>query len=202
MARDNAYWRSDALGEPKELELPQGRMRYHDRGSGPAIVFVHGALVNANLWRKVVAELSADFRCVTLDLPFGSHVVPMPPAADLAPPAVADLVADAIAALELDDVTLAGNDTGGAIAQIVATRRPERIGRLVLTSCDAFDNFPPKSLRPLKPLLSSATLLGPALAPARAGIVQRGIFKTLAKRPVEPEVLDSYALPAITNAAV
>jgi pimeloyl-ACP methyl ester carboxylesterase len=202
MAESNREWRAESLGPAREVELAQGRLRYHSVGSGPVLVFIHGVLVNANLWRKVVARLSADFRCVSLDLPFGSHLVPMPPAADLSPPAVAELVADAIAALELDDVTLVGNDTGGAIAQIVATRRPERIGRLVLTSCDAFDNFPPKSLRPLKPLLSNATLLGPALAPARAGIVQRGIFKTLAKRPVEAEVLDSYALPAITNAGV
>src|SRR5215212_1213812 len=188
MARDNAYWRSDALGEPKELELPQGRMRYHDRGSGPAIVFVHGALVNANLWRKVVAELSADFRCVTLDLPFGSHVVPMAPDADLSPPAVADLIADAIEALELDEVTLVGNDTGGAMCQLVVTRRPERIGALVLTSCDAFDNCPPKLMKPVMPLLSRAALLKPALAPARSRAVQRAIFGALAKRPVEPEV--------------
>ena len=103
----------------------------------------------------------------------------MPPDADLSPPAVADLIADAIEALELDDVTLVGNDSGGAISQLVATRRPERIGALVLTSCDAFDNFPPKALRPLKPLLSSAALLRPLLAPARAGAVQRALFKTV-----------------------
>src|SRR5215210_4526446 len=202
MSAPSREWRAESLGPGREIDLPQGRLRYHSVGSGPVLVFAHGVLVNANLWRKVVARLSADFRCVSLDLPFGSHLVPMPPSADLSPPAVADLVADAIAALELDDVTLVGNDTGGAIAQIVATRRPERIGALVLTSCDAFDNFPPKSLRPLKPLLSRATLLGPALAPARAGIVQRGIFKTLAKRPVESEVLDSYALPAVTHPGV
>jgi pimeloyl-ACP methyl ester carboxylesterase len=126
----------------------------------------------------------------------------MPPEADLSPPGVADLVADAIEALDLDDVTLVANDTGGAISQILVTRRPDRVGRLVLTSCDAFDNFPPKSLRPLAPVLSSASLLRPLLAPARAGVVQRAIFKTLAKRPVEAEVLDSYALPAITHPGV
>jgi pimeloyl-ACP methyl ester carboxylesterase len=165
-------------------------------------VFVHGVLVNANLWRKVVAALSADFRCVALDLPFGAHVLPMPPEADLSPTAAADLIADAIEALELDDVTLVGNDTGGAICQLVATRRSERIGRLVLTSCDAFDNFPPKSLQPFKPLLSSTTVLRPLLAPARAGVVQRAFFKTLAKRPVDQDVLGSYALPAITHSGV
>ena len=82
------------------------------------------------------------------------------------------------------------------------TRRPERIGALVLTSCDAFDNFPPKVLRPLQPLLSNAALLRPLLAPARAGAVQRAFYKTAAKRPIEPAVLASYVLPAITNASV
>jgi pimeloyl-ACP methyl ester carboxylesterase len=202
MARSNQEWRAESLGPARQLVLEQGDLRYHSVGSGPAIVFVHGALVNANLWRKVVAELSADFRCVTLDLPFGSHVVPMPPDADLSPPAVADLIADAIEALELDDVTLVGNDTGGAICQHVVTRRPERIGALVLTSCDAFDNFPPKLMRPIMPLLSHAAPLRLTLAPARARGVQRAIFGALAKRPVEPEVLDSYALPAVTSADV
>jgi pimeloyl-ACP methyl ester carboxylesterase len=202
MARSNQEWRAESLGPARQLVLQQGDLRYHSVGSGPAIVFVHGALVNANLWRKVVAGLSADFRCVTLDLPFGSHVVPMPPEADLPPPAVADLIADAIEALELDDVTLVGNDTGGAICQLVVTRRPERLGALVLTSCDAFDNFPPKLMRPIMPLLSHAAPLRLTLAPARARAVQRAIFGALAKRPVEPEVLDSYALPAVTSDAV
>ena len=202
MAGSNREWRAESLGAGHELALRQGTVRYFSVGSGPAIVFVHGALVNANLWRKVVAELSADFRCVTLDLPFGSHVVPMAPDADLSPPAVADLIADAIEALELDDVTLVGNDTGGAICQLVVTRRPEPIGALVLTSCDAFDNFPPKLMRPIMPLFSHAALLRPTLAPARARAVQRAIFGALAKRPVEREVLDSYALPAVTSAGV
>jgi pimeloyl-ACP methyl ester carboxylesterase len=202
MAKSNREWRAESLGPAHELALRQGAVRYHSVGSGPAIVFVHGVLVNANLWRKVVAALSADFRCVTLDLPFGSHVVPMAPDAELAPPAVADLVADAIEALELDDVTLVGNDTGGAICQLVVTRRPEHIGALVLTSCDAFDNFPPKLMKPIMPLLSHTALVRATLAPARARVVQRAIFGALAKRPVEPEVLDSYALPAVTDAAV
>ena len=202
MAARNREWRAESLGAARELALRQGAVRYHSVGGGPAIVFVHGALVNANLWRKVVAELSTDFRCVTLDLPFGSHVVPMPPDADLSPPAMADLIADAIEALELDDVTLVGNDTGGAICQIVVTRRPERIGALALTSCDAFDNFPPKLMKPIMPLLSHAAPLRATLAPARARAVQRAIFGALAKRPVEPEVLDSYALPALEDAAV
>ena len=79
MAQNNRDFRAESLGPARELALPQGVLRYHSVGSGPTVVFVHGVLVNANLWRKVVAGLSADFRCVTLDLPFGSHLAPLPP---------------------------------------------------------------------------------------------------------------------------
>src|SRR5215211_7156625 len=92
-------WRDPFLGTPRDLDLPQGKLRCFEAGSGPPIVFVHGLLVNANLWRKVVAKLSPDFHCVALDLPLGSHVLTMPEGTDLSPPAVADLIADAIEAL-------------------------------------------------------------------------------------------------------
>jgi pimeloyl-ACP methyl ester carboxylesterase len=71
----------------------------------------------------------------------------MPEGADLSGPGLAELIADAIEALGLEDVTLVGNDTGGGLCQIVATSRPERLGALVLTSCDAFENFPPRAFR-------------------------------------------------------
>ena len=204
MALDNAYWRSEALGDAKALELPQGRLRYHDTGSGPTAVFVHGALVNANLWRKVVAGLAPDCRCVPLDLPFGAHPIAMPREADLSPPAFADLIADAIEALGLEDVTLVGNDTGGAMCQLVATRRPERIGRLVLTSCDALDNFPPKAMQPMMPLLRVPGALSAMLAPTRIPAVRKRIMTTirLAKRPIEQEAVDSYALPPLRDPGV
>src|SRR5262245_29222709 len=146
MADDRASWRSGALGPARTLELRQGRLRVHVTGEGPPIVFVHGALVNANLWRKVVPRLDG-YKRVTLDLPLGSHLEPLPKDADLRPPALADLIADSLAALELTDVTLVGNDTGGGLCQIAATNRPERIAALVLTSCDAFENFPPRFFR-------------------------------------------------------
>ena len=141
--KDKATWRDPALGTARELDLPGGRLRCFEAGKGAPIVFVHGLLVNANLWRKVVAKLSPDFRCIALDLPLGSHTLPMPENADLSVYALAALIADAIEELGLEDVTLVGNDTGGALCQVVVTRRPERIGRLVLTSCDYRDDFPP-----------------------------------------------------------
>jgi pimeloyl-ACP methyl ester carboxylesterase len=140
---------STELGQQHEVSLPQGKITYRERGSGDPIVFVHGALVNADLWRKVVPELAKDFRCIAPDLPLGSHEHAMPAGADLSPPGVAKLIADFIVALDLDNVTLVGNDTGGAICQVVVTQHPDRIGRLVLTNCDAYDVFPPSLFKPL-----------------------------------------------------
>ena len=95
--------------------LPQGTIHYSDSGSGPTIVFVHGLLVNGTLWRKVVPRLEANFRCVVPDWPLGSHPEAMATDADLSPIGLAQIVADFLAALDLDDITLIGNDTGGAI---------------------------------------------------------------------------------------
>ena len=135
---------SEALGQEKEVKLPQGTIHYRERGTGEPIVFVHGALVNADLWRKVVPELSKDFRCIAPDWPLGSHTQAMNANADLSPGGNARLIADFLEALGLEGVTLVANDTGGALCQLLITRQPERVGRLVLTNCDSYDNFPPR----------------------------------------------------------
>jgi pimeloyl-ACP methyl ester carboxylesterase len=200
MANDNALWRDPGLGEARELELRQGRVRAFDEGAGPPIVFVHGLLVNANLWRKVVPALSSDFRCVTLDLPLGSHALPMPEGADLSPHALGDLIADSIEALELEDVTLVGNDTGGALCQMVVTRRPERIGRLVLTSCDYRDNFPPAMFAYFKPAAAIPGGIRALMAPMRLRAPRRlpFAFGWLVKRRIDRPAEDSYVLAVTT----
>src|SRR5262249_52886036 len=106
-------WRSEALGVEEEVSLPHGRLRYFRRGEGPMIVFAHGWLANANLWRKVVERLADRFTCIALDLPLGAHRVAMTAEADLSPAGCGDLIASALAALGLVDVTLVGNDSGG-----------------------------------------------------------------------------------------
>jgi pimeloyl-ACP methyl ester carboxylesterase len=133
-----------------EVTIPQGTIRYRESGEGPPIVFVHGLLVDGSLWRKVTPLLEDRFRCLVPDFPIGSHTVPMNPDADLSPAGLAAIVAGFLEALDLRDVTLVGNDTGGAISQITAANHPERIGRLVLTNCDAFENFLPPAFRPLQ----------------------------------------------------
>jgi pimeloyl-ACP methyl ester carboxylesterase len=159
--------------------------------------------VNANLWRKVTPRLAGEFRCVALDMPLGSHQLALPDA-DLSPPALADLIADAIAVLGLDDAVLVGNDTGGALCQLVVDRHPERVGRLLLTSCDAYEQFPPRFF---EILLAPAAI--PALVPILFGPLRlralRGLpiaYGWLMHSKLDPKVSDSWALPGLTNAAI
>lgn len=202
--RERATWRDSALGRPLELDLTQGRLRCFEAGTGMPIVFVHGLLVNANLWRKVVPKLSPDFRCIALDLPLGAHELPMKEDADLSPPGVANLIAEAIEALELKDVTLVGNDTGGALCQLLVTSRPARIGRLVLTSCDYRDNFPPPMFSYFKLLPPLSPLMPLLFAPMRLRAPRRLAFALgwLTKRPIERPAEDSYVLPVLGNRRV
>jgi pimeloyl-ACP methyl ester carboxylesterase len=155
-----------------QASLSQGTIQYREAGEGPPIVFVHGLLVDGRLWRKVTPLLEDRFRCIVPDLPLGSHTRPMNPDADLSPPGLARLIADFLEALDLRDVVLVANDTGGAISQITAANHPERIGRLVLTNCDAFENFLPPAFRPMQwaarvPPVLNGLLQGMRLAPMR-----------------------------------
>jgi pimeloyl-ACP methyl ester carboxylesterase len=204
MTSIDTYWRSPALGAPEDLDLPGGRIHCFRTGRGPAVVFVHGVLVNANLWRKVVERLGPEVHCVALDLPLGSHVRPLGSGADLTAPGLAGLVLDAIEALGLEDVTLVGNDTGGAICQVAVTQRPERIGRLVLTSCDYRENFPPPAFDALREAAARPDGLETLLAPLRDPAVRQlpVAYGRLAKRPLDSRASDSYVLPALESAAV
>jgi pimeloyl-ACP methyl ester carboxylesterase len=202
--REKVKWRDPALGRRGELELPHGRLRYFEAGVGEPIVFVHGYLVNANIWRKVIPRLARDFRCIALDLPFGSHELPMKPDADLSGPGQVNLVLDAIDALGLDQVTLVGMDTGGAICQFIVTQQPDRVRRLVLTSCDYRDNFPPRIFSYLKLLPALSPLVPLLMAPVRLRAMRRlpHILGRLSKWPVDGPAEDTYVLPALDDRRV
>jgi pimeloyl-ACP methyl ester carboxylesterase len=183
---------SEALGQQNEVKLPQGTVRYRERGEGEPIVFVHGLLVNGDLWRKVVPLLADRYRCITPDWPLGSHEVPLSADADLTPPGLAKLIAGFLEKLDLRDVTLVSNDTGTALTQLVATAHPERVRRIVLTTGDAFDNFPPKMFKgviALGYLPGSLWLLDKT---GRPNAVRRAIFGPLAKNVPGPEILESF----------
>jgi pimeloyl-ACP methyl ester carboxylesterase len=184
-----------------ELELPQGTVRYRDDGTGPAIVFVHGALVDGRLWEPVVDRLRDRARCLVPDLPLGSHTIPMREDADLSPYGLAAMVAGFLEALDLRDVTLVGNDTGGAICQLVAVAHPERLGRLVLTDCDAFEDFPPKAFRSLIAASKVPGALTAMLTPMRLDAPRRlpVAYGWLSKRPIPKDVMDGWVLRCLDD---
>jgi pimeloyl-ACP methyl ester carboxylesterase len=195
-------WRSPLLGEPATVELAQGRLEYFGRGSGPTVVFAHGWLANANLWRAVVDRLASRHTCITLDLPLGSHRLPVAPGADLSPLGCAHLIAGTLETLGLDDVTLVGNDSGGAYSQIATARWPDRVGHLVLNSCETpHDAFPPPPFDGLPALVRHAdgvarlrtVLADPSLRMLPAA------YGWLIKRPIEAHVLDAYTLPCVRD---
>jgi len=126
------------------IELPAGTIEYEDSGGdGPVVVLLHGLLMDSTLWDGVVAELSPEHRCIVPTLPLGAHRIPARDGADLSLHGIARLVAELLERLELEDATVVGNDTGGALVQLLAAEPSPRVGSIALVSCDAFDNFPP-----------------------------------------------------------
>ncbi len=198
-------WRSEALGVQGEVSLPAGRLQYFRRGHGPVVVFAHGWLANANLWRNVVERLASDFTCVTLDLPLGAHRVPMDPTADLSPVGCGGLIATTLAALGLLDVTLVGNDSGGAYSQITVASDPQRVARLVLNSCETpYSEFPPAPFDGLPALAQDPATLGRLFEALRDREIRStpAAFGLLIKHPIEDTVSDSYALPCISDPGI
>lgn len=161
------------------IELSAGTIEYEDTGGeGPAIVLLPGLMMDASLWEQVIAELSPDHRCVAPTLPMGAHSHPMHADADLSPHGLARLVSELLDRLDLNDVTLIGNDTGGAIVQLLACDGATRVRRIVLVSCDAFDNFPPG-------LTGKTLVLTGKLSPTMFGLfTQQMRFRPLRRLPL------------------
>ncbi|MFH5227923.1 alpha/beta fold hydrolase [Antrihabitans spumae] len=185
-----------------EIELSAGRIRYSDTGEGPPIVFVHGVFVAGSLWRKVVGPLSANFRCITPDWPLGGHTIAMNPDADISPHGVAALVLEFIDALDLHDVTLVGNDTGGAVVQLAIARGSDRVCRVVLTPSDSFDNFLPRSIRALQYAARVPGLLTVGAQPMRLSAVQRLALRWLVKYPIPAEITREWVRPLVSDRGV
>jgi pimeloyl-ACP methyl ester carboxylesterase len=131
-----------------QVRLEQATIEYRvlgpDDSPHPPVLFVHGILVDHRLWMKVAEGLARNgFRCILPDLPLGSHTIPVDESVALSPMTVAEMVHEFITKLDLHDVTLVGNDTGGGLCQLLVDAHADTVGRLVLTNCDAFEKFPP-----------------------------------------------------------
>jgi pimeloyl-ACP methyl ester carboxylesterase len=199
---------TEALGVRRTVRVPGvGEIEYRESGSGPPVVFAHGVGVNGDLWRAVAPELARnDLRAIVPDLPLGGHSIPLDGEADMSLPGLADIVAGFLDALELPaaGLTLVGNDTGGAISQALVSSRPDRVGRLVLTSCDAFDRYPPPAVAYLKPTArvpGGLWLLGRAV---QAKAVQRLpiAYGWATHDPIEPRIMGSYVSGVRSSAGV
>jgi pimeloyl-ACP methyl ester carboxylesterase len=188
-----------------ELNLSAGTIEYEDTGgSGPVIVLLHGLLMDGSLWRHVVPELRSSFRCVLPTLPLGGHRRPMNPDADLSIRGQAGLIAEFLERLDLSDVTLVFNDWSAAQV-LICEGHAERVGRLVLCSCEAFDNYPPGL--PGRAMVLAAKLpggLNAALQPLRLRPLRRLpiTWGRMSKRPVPDEVMDSWLRPVLSRRAI
>lgn len=133
-----------AWPEAQTAKTHLGTIEYHDVGQGPTLVFVHLVLADATHWDKMVPLLAGSFRCIIPTLPMGGHRIPADEGSDLTVSGLAKAIHELVEHLDLTDVTIIGNDSGGAISQVMAAELPQRLGRVVLTNCDMYDAFPPK----------------------------------------------------------
>jgi pimeloyl-ACP methyl ester carboxylesterase len=188
-----------------EIELSAGTIDYEDTGGdGPVLVLLHGLTIDSSVWRKVVPGIREDYRCVLPTLPLGSHRRPMRPDADLSLRAMALLVGEFLEKLDLRDVTLVLNDWGGA-QFLISEGKADRIARLVLVACEAFDNYPP-GLPGRMVALAARTPggLGATMKLLRFQAFRRapGAWGWMSKRPVPREVMDDWFRPASTSPAI
>jgi pimeloyl-ACP methyl ester carboxylesterase len=188
--------------ETKTVALPQGTISYRDLGDGEPIIFVHGLLVDGRLWTGVAERLATDFRCLVCDWPMGSHRIAMEPDADLSPPGMAETIVAFIDALGIDRATLVGNDTGGAVSQILTANHPERVERLVLTNCDLLDRFPPFPFNLMPPIARLPGGMTVLAAPFRIAAVRHATYGLLVRHPIPPELADDWLAPSLADAGV
>lgn len=187
--------------ERKEVRLSAGTVAYWEAGSGPPLLFVHGVFANHMLWSKVIPLLADRYRCIAPDFPLGSHTIPL--GAELSPFVVADMIGELGDELGLERPTLVGNDTGGALCQMLVVRRPGFASRMVLTNCDAYDEFPPQPFTylTLVPKIPGAiSLLANSMrirANRRLPIAYGWLSKTMSR-----EVEESFVGPVIHDKAI
>jgi pimeloyl-ACP methyl ester carboxylesterase len=187
-----------------EVTLSAGTIRYHEAGSGTPILFVHGLLANRLLWRKVTPQLQGLGRVIAPDWPLGSHTTAMKPDADTSPRGVAHLIAEFLETLELTDAVVVGNDTGGAICQVLVTERPERVGRLVLTNCDAFEHFPPAAFKPMVVAAKAPGGLKALMAPMRSAAMRQApmAYGLLSHGRIPDDVTEAWVRPVLDDPGV
>jgi pimeloyl-ACP methyl ester carboxylesterase len=186
------------------VTLSTGTIHYEKSGPDGSrpIVFIHGYAMGASLWQGLTKRLAGwGSLCLAPTWPLGAHAEPMRRRGDLTMEGVAAMVAEFLDALGLEDAVLVGNDTGGAIAQLVATTAPERLGALVLTSCDAFEHFPPPILKPFIAAAKFAPTFRAAAEPLRTRIARRRAYGALAHADID-HLAAEWVKPSLGDARI
>lgn len=190
------------------IELPHGVVNFRVAGpadtAAPPVLFVHPFLMDGSLWSGVADLLAAQgIRSYAPDWPLGAHRAPTKPGTDQSPRGVSRQILQFIEALDLRDVTLVGGDTGGALCQFLLDTDPGRIGRVVLTNCDAFDTFPPFPFNIVFFLLKGETRMKINLQPMRWRTFRHSpLGMGLLANTLDPEQTRSWIEPSLTNAAI
>lgn len=186
------------------IDLPQGQVQYRLAGppgsAAPPVVFVHGLLVNCELWTGVADALAVrGVRSYALDLPLGSHSIALRPDADVSPRGVARLIIAFLEARGLGDVTLVGNDTGTALCQLVIDMDDTRIGRLVLTNGDSFEQFPPAPLAPVFRIGRRSAGLFILMSLMRPTWIRQRVQGQNVSNPLDPALTRRWITPALAE---
>jgi pimeloyl-ACP methyl ester carboxylesterase len=192
------------VAQMAEIELTAGTIEYEDTGGdGPVLVLLGGLVMDGSVWDPLVEDLRRDHRCVVPTLPLGAHRKAMRPGADLSLQGFAVMVAELLARLDLDDVTLVQNDHAAGL--VLAGENPARVARLVISSCEAFENYPPglpgKNVR-LTAFVPGGIFLTMQAMRLRALRRLPIAFGWMAKRPLPDELFDRWLAPLQSQRAV
>jgi pimeloyl-ACP methyl ester carboxylesterase len=197
--------------ESGKLDTRLGPLAWQSSGTGPVLVFYAGALANHDLWRDVITPLKDHYRCVAVDLPLGAHPWPLHKGADRSAASLAGLIPDSLELLDVRDATVVVNDTaGGLLLLSLASGHPAlgRIGRLVLTNCESYDQFPPDSLKKASsmsrvfPRLTREAIRLQIRLQRRSRAARRRSLGSVAATGVDRERIESFSRPGIRDRRV
>jgi pimeloyl-ACP methyl ester carboxylesterase len=184
------------------VDLPVMRKRVRTVGEGPALVCTHGLLVDGQIWDEVARGIAAHgYRVVLPDLPLGAHTVPVKDRRQLTTPSVAAAIFDMADALGVDRFALLGFDTGGALAQVATAADVDRVDRLALLSCDAFEHFPPPLIRPFQWAARWSPLMTLVLKSLSSPRFQHRPLPLgfVAKHKIDPRLIEAWRQPTASD---
>ena len=187
----------------KTVQIAAGELQYRESGdpAGPAVVLLHGLLMNDTQWDLALPLLPAGFRYLLPVLPLGGHRIPMREDADLTMPGMVGVVADFLDALDLRDVTLVVTDWGGALF-LTDIGRDKRVSRLVICPSEAFENFPPGLPGKITWLASRTTgTVALAMRQLRIGWLRKRWFMLglMAKKPIPQRIIDDWMAAGLAD---